>query len=176
MLVVAPFSQVLLKNTSPPKQECVVSTELLPGQGLSKSQHNYLFPSCHFPLCRETKPRVLFCNPAKRSCGKQQSIVPLKILHYFPRHLTVFPFRFFLPLSETPERVPCSDTSFWPWLRWLSSCFCLVTWSQLQKDTGPNRSQGLTGKPFWDTLSWVSMPSPPNKHAEVSIAMMFCIK
>lgn len=124
-----------VKKHQPPKQRCAMSRELLPGQGF-KSRHNYLLPSCHFPLCGETKPRLLFCNSAKRSCGKQQSIVPPKILHYFPRHLTVFPFRFFLPLSEPPERAPCSDTSFWPWLRWPSGCFCLVTWSQLQKDRG----------------------------------------
>lgn len=131
----------------------MTSTELLPVQVLTTSQQNYLLPSFHFPLCRETKPRLL-CNPAKSSCGKQQSIVPSKILHYFSRHLTAFPFRLFLPLPEPPRRTPCSDTPFWPWL---SSCFCLVTWLQLQKDTGPHHLQNLTGKPFWCYLSCVSL-------------------
>lgn len=114
-----------------------MSTKVFPAQGVTKSQHNYLLPSCHFPLCREAKPRLLFCNPARRSCNKQQNIVPPKIPYYFPRYLTAFSFRFFLTLSETPERAPCSDSSLWPWVRWLSDCFFMVTCLKLWKDTGP---------------------------------------
>lgn len=82
-----------------------------------------------------------------------------------------------LPLQNFPVSLWATWKGTLPWHLSLALAE-MVEWLLLLGDlvTTAKRHWPSTRKPFGDMPSWVLVPYPPNKHAEVSIAAMFYIR
>lgn len=145
-----------------------MSTKVLPGGGVTKSQHNYLLPSCHFPLCRETKPRLLFCNPGDPAINNR-TLFLLKSLTISPGIWLPFTSGFLcLFKGRKGTQLWLLSLALGEMAEWLFSPGYLFK--------AAKRHRPPARKPSGDKSSWVFVPCPSNNHVEVNIITMFCIR